>query len=94
MHDSLTLTPAALPSVSSKAPSIVSDQVSPGHPQPAVTSNTATKSHTDARTLSIYPFPPLQQSSYSYPRKMVSSPMNYGKSVNPSPDVLSSATST
>lgn len=92
MHDSLTLTPAALPSVSSKAPSIVSDQVSPGLPQPAVTSNTATKSHTDARTLSISSFPVLQQSSY--PRKMVSSPMNYGKSANPSLDVLSSATNT
>ena len=37
-------------------------------------------------------FLPLQQSSY--PRKMVFSPMNFGKSVNPSLDVLSFATST
>ena len=92
MHDSLTLTPAAIPSVSSKAPSIVGDHASPGLSQPAATSNAATKSHTDARTLSIYSSSPLQR--WSYPPKMVFSPMNFDKSANPSPDVLSSATST
>ena len=49
MHDSLTLTPAALPSVSPNVPSIVGGQASPAFSQPAATPNAATKSHTDAR---------------------------------------------
>ena len=49
MHDSLTLTAAALPSVSPKVPSIVGGQASPAFSQPAATPNASTKSHTDAR---------------------------------------------
>ncbi len=91
MHDSITLTPAPLPSVMPKAPSNVGGQVSPELSQPAVTPNTATKSHIDARTYQFTLFPPSQS---SYPRQMASSPMNFGKSVNPSLDALSFATST
>ena len=65
MHDSITLTPAALPSVLSQAPSNVGSQVSPGLSQPAVTSNTATTSHTDTRT---YHFTLFAPSRSSYPR--------------------------
>jgi len=58
MHDSLTLTPAAVPSVAPpKAPSSVGGQVNPGFSQPAATPSTATKSHTDARTCQFTPLP-------------------------------------
>ena len=53
MHDSLTLTPAALPSVSPKAPSSVGGRVSPAFSQLAATPNAATKPTIDAR---MYPF--------------------------------------
>lgn len=59
MHDSITLTPAALPSVLSQAPSNPGDQVSPGLSQPTVTSNAATKSHTDTRTYQFTLFCPF-----------------------------------
>ena len=55
MHDSLTLTPAALPSVSPKAPSSAGGQVNQVNPasQVAATPNATTRPHTDAR---VYQF--------------------------------------